>query len=149
MTEHDGYTISTDPGRIDVDAVHAYLRRSYWAEGIPREVVVRSIAGSLCISLHHDGRQVGFARVVTDRATFAYLADVYVLEEHRGRGLAKRLVRELQAHPELAGLRRWVLVTRDAHGLYEGLGFRRLRHPDRYMERVLPEPYKPISKEEA
>ena len=142
MRERDGYTITGDPRRIDVDAVHAYLSRSYWAESIPREIVERSIAGSVCLALLHEDCQVGFARAVTDKATFAYLADVYVLEEHRGRGLAKWLVEELRALPELQGLRRWVLVTRDAQGLYEKLGFRPLAHAERYMEAVRVDPYR-------
>jgi GNAT superfamily N-acetyltransferase len=136
------YTVTTDPARIDIGAVHAYLARSYWAEEIPRAVVERSIAGSLCASLFHGAAQVGFARAVTDRATFAYLADVYVLEEHRGRGLARRLVEELRAHPDLDGIRRWMLVTRDAHGLYEKLGFTSPAHPERFMEAVRRDCYK-------
>ena len=100
--------------------------------------MARSIAGSLCFALLHGGRQVGFARVVTDRATFAYLCDVYVLEEHRGRGLGKWLVEEVRAHPDLQGLRRIVLVTKDAHGLYAGLGFQAPANPAGYMEIVVP-----------
>ncbi len=136
------YAISTDARRIDVDAVHAYLKRSYWAEGIPKELVAKSIAASLSFALIHGERQIGFARVVTDRVTFAYLSDVYVLEEYRGQGLAKWLVTELQTHPELQGLRRWVLVTQDAQGLYGQLGFRPLQHPERYMEIVRANVYK-------
>ena len=130
------FEITTDISRVDVDAVHAYLTRSYWAEGISRAVVAKSIEGSLCFSLFEGGRQIGFARVVTDCATFAYLADVYVLEEYRGRGLGKWLMRELLTHPDLQGLRRFMLVTRDAHGLYEPLGFRSPEDPARYMEIV-------------
>ncbi len=118
------YRVSTDPKRLDLDVIHGCLSRSYWAEGIPREIVDRSIRNSLCFGLLDDDRQVGFARVVTDRATYAYLADVFVLESHRGRGLSKWLLECVLAHPDLQGLRRWQLATRDAHGLYARYGFR-------------------------
>jgi GNAT superfamily N-acetyltransferase len=136
------FEITTDISRVDVDAVHAYLTRSYWAEGIPRAIVAKSIASSLCFSLFEGVRQIGFARVVTDCATFAYLCDVYVLEEYRGRGLGKWLMRELLTHPDLQGVRRFMLVTRDAHGLYEPLGFRSPENPARYMEIVKRDIYK-------
>ncbi len=136
-----GYELVDDPARIDVAAAHAYLARSYWSPGIPYATVARAIANSLCVAVHCDGEQVGLARVVTDRATFAYLADVYVLEAHRGRGLARAMVAHLQAHPELQGLRRWLLMTLDAHGLYESLGWSPLAHPERGMERHFPEIY--------
>jgi ribosomal protein S18 acetylase RimI-like enzyme len=119
-------TITTAPERLDVDAIHAFLTRSYWAEGVTRERVATSLEGSLCFGLFDDERQIGFARVVTDRVTFGYLCDVYVLEEHRGRGLGKRLVEAVRAHPELRELRRLLLKTRDAHGLYEQFGFERV-----------------------
>jgi ubiquinone/menaquinone biosynthesis C-methylase UbiE/GNAT superfamily N-acetyltransferase len=131
-----GFSISTDPRRIDVAAVHAYLSRSYWAEAIPLEIVVRSIAASLCFSLFDSDRQIGFARVVTDRATFAYLCDVYVLEEYQGRGLGTWLMDAVCSHPELQGLRRFSLVTRDAHGLYMKFGFGSVAEPHRHMEIV-------------
>jgi GNAT superfamily N-acetyltransferase len=118
--------ISTERSRQDVDAIHAYLTRSYWAEGITRERVAKSLERSLCFGLFDGARQIGFARVVTDAATFAYLGDVYVLEEYRGSGLGKRLIDAVRAHPDLADLRRFVLWTRDAHGLYEQFGFTRL-----------------------
>jgi GNAT superfamily N-acetyltransferase len=133
--------ISTDPSRFDLDVIHGYLARSYWAAGIPRETVERSIAGSLCFGAFDGNSQIGFARVITDRATFAYLADVFVLEEFRGRGVASKLMEAIVGHPELRGLRRWLLVTRDAHRLYERFGFRPLAHPDRHMEAVLANPY--------
>jgi mannose-6-phosphate isomerase-like protein (cupin superfamily)/GNAT superfamily N-acetyltransferase len=133
-----GIEITTDPGRVDPVAAHAFLRGAYWSEGIPLGIVQRAIAGSVCAAALDDGRQVGFARVVTDRATFAYLCDVYVLESHRGRGLATRLVRALLDHPELQGLRRWVLVTRDAHAVYAPLGFRPLAAPEGYLEITRP-----------
>jgi GNAT superfamily N-acetyltransferase len=129
------YTISTDPAKLDLDVVHGYLTQSYWAQGIPRDVVRRSIAHSIPFGLYHAGRQVGFARWITDHATFAYLGDVFVLEAHRGRGLSKWLMEVAVAHPAVQGQRRWVLLTRDAHGLYRQFGFAALRAPDRYMER--------------
>jgi len=138
---HDGFVISTDPARVDLDAIHRFLTRSYWAPGIPREIVARALANSLCFGLYEGKEQVGFARVISDRATYAYLADVYILETHRGRGLASRLVSFVMAHPELQGLRRWGLVTRDAHGLYRKVGFSELTRPEGYMEIVCPDVY--------
>ena len=137
----EGYELVFDPERIDVRAAHAYLARSYWSPNIPFETVSKAMANSLCVAAFHGGEQVGLARVVTDRATFAYLADVYVLEEHRGRGLAQSMVAWLQAHPELQGLRRWLLMTVDAHGVYEKLGWTPLAHPERGMERHFPDVY--------
>ncbi len=128
------YSISTDPQRFDLDAVHAFLSRSFWAEGIPKALVAKAAANSLCFGLFDGPAQVGFARVVTDRATFAYLCDVYVLESHRGLGLGKWLVQSVMAHPDLQGLRRFQLVTRDAHGLYERHGFAVPANPERQME---------------
>jgi GNAT superfamily N-acetyltransferase len=133
-----GYALTE---RIDAGAAHAYLARSYWSPGIPQATVTKAIANSLCIAVTQGGEQVGFARVVTDRATFAYLADVYVLEEHRGRGLAQAMVGWLQDHPELQGLRRWLLMTVDAHPLYARLGWSALAHPERGMERLFPDVY--------
>jgi GNAT superfamily N-acetyltransferase len=142
-----GYRISTDADAMDLDAIHAYLSSSYWSQGIPRDVVAKAIAGSLCFAILEDDRQVGFARVVTDRATFAYLCDVYVLEEHRGRGLAAWLMETVIAHPHLQGLRRFVLATRDAHRLYERFGFVPLARPEIFMEINRPGIYlsKPIN----
>ena len=128
------YDISTDKSRLQLPAIHAYLTRSYWSPGIPQDVVARAIANSMCFGIYLGGVQVGFARVVTDKASFAYLADVYVLEEHRGQGLSKRLVETIQAHPELQGLRRFMLATRDAHGLYAQFGFNPLARPQSMME---------------
>ena len=128
------YDISTDPSRLQLDAIHAYLTRSYWSPGVPKHLVARGIANSLCFGVYQGASQVGFARVVTDKASFAYLADVYVLEEHRGQGLSKRLVAEILAHPDLQGLRRVLLATADAHGLYAQFGFQGLAAPDRMME---------------
>lgn len=135
------YQISNERARMDVDAIHAFLTRTYWARGIPRATVERAIAHSLCFGVFCEGAQVGFARVVTDRATFAYLADVYLLEAHRGQGLARRLLQAVLAHPELQGLRRWLLVTRDAHPLYRQHGFEPVAHPDRMMEIHRPDAY--------
>jgi GNAT superfamily N-acetyltransferase len=136
--QRENYRISTDPSLFDLDAIHAYLARSYWSEGIPKEIVARAIAGSLCFGLFDGTRQVGFARVISDRATFAYLCDVYVLEEHRGRGLAAWLMEVVISHPDLQGLRRFVLATRDAHGLYAKLGFTPLARPHIFMEIARP-----------
>ena len=135
------YSVSTDPARLDLPAIHAYLSRSYWSPGIPREVVERAAANSLCFGLYRGAEQVGFARVVTDRATFAYLCDVYVLESHRGRGLSKWLMQLVAAHPDLQGLRRFMLGTKDAHGLYAQYGFTPLANPARMMEILKPDVY--------
>ena len=140
-----GYSVSTDPARLDLRAIHSFLStQSYWAKGIPLETVRRALANSLCFGLYEDasGRQIGFARLITDRATFAYLADVYVELEHRGRGLSKQLVREIMAHPEVQGLRRWLLATADAHELYRQFGWNGLSKPERIMERVFPDIYR-------
>src|SRR5690348_5251878 len=117
------YMISTDKHRVDLAVVHGYLTRSYWAEGIPREIVRRSIEHSLVFGVYKGDEQVGFARVISDLATFAYLSDVFILEAYRGQGLSVWLMECIAAHPDLQGLRRWTLFTRDAHGLYEKIGF--------------------------
>ncbi len=136
---HDGYRLSFALEDIDAQAAHAFLRGAYWCEGVPLATVERAVANSLCIALHADGAgQVGFARVVTDRATFAYLCDVYVLAEHRRRGLAAWMIETLLAHTDLQGLRRFMLFTRDAHALYAGQGFEPLATPQRGMEIVRP-----------
>lgn len=132
------FEISTDPARLQVDAIYDYLSRSYWATGRPRDVVIRSLAGSLCFGLYHADRQIGLVRVVTDRATFAYVCDVYVLDAYRGQGLGKWLMQVVTTHPDLQGLRRWSLATRDAHGLYRQFGFQNLAAPDAWMERFNP-----------
>ena len=139
--ERGEYTISTDPARLDLAAIHAFVARSYWSPGIPLEALARAVRGSLCFGLYHKGGQAGFARVITDGATFAYLCDVYVLEEHRGKGLGNWLMEVVVSHPGLQGLRRFVLVTRDAHPLYARFGFRPLAQPERYMEIHRPEVY--------
>lgn len=130
-----GFSISTDPARLDRDFIHRFLASSYWAQGIPRALVDKAIDHSLNFGLYDaEGRQIGFARLITDRATFAYLADVFVDEAERGRGLGKALMAAVTAHPDLQGLRRHLLATRDAHGLYAQFGFRPLTWPDRLME---------------
>ena len=141
--EEDGYTISDDPARLDLDAIYRYLSaESYWAKGLPRTTLERSVAGSLCFAVYYrEAELVGFARVVTDRATFAWLADVFVLPAHRGRGLSKRLMETILAHPDLQGLRRIMLATWDAHGLYRQFGFAPPARPDRLMERYRPDVY--------
>lgn len=137
------YTISDDPARLDFKAMHAYLRRAYWSKEIPLEIVERAARGSLCIGAYDaSGAQVGLVRVISDYATFAYLCDVYVLEEHRGRALSKAMMAMASEHPKLQGLRRWTLVTLDAHGLYEQFGFRAVANPERFMERVVPDIYR-------
>jgi N-acetylglutamate synthase-like GNAT family acetyltransferase len=130
----DGYTTSCDPARLDLDVVHGFLAQSYWAKSIPKALVEKSIQGSLCWGVYHEAKQVGFARVITDKATFAYLCDVFISDEHRGKGLSKALVSAIVAHPDLQGLRRWMLVTIDAHGLYEQFGFKTVSQPERHME---------------
>ena len=134
---HGAYLISDDPARLDVTAIHAYLTRSYWCEGIPLKIVRRSVQNSLCIGAYDaNGTQVGLIRFISDFATFCYVCDVYVLEEHRKHGLAKAMLALANAHPKLQGLRRWNLVTRDAHKLYAQFGFQVPPNPERYMERL-------------
>jgi GNAT superfamily N-acetyltransferase len=137
------YEISSDPARLDIDAIHAYLTRSYWSPGIPRDVVARAVAHSLCFGVYEmaSGKQVGFARVVTDHATFAYLCDVYVLEAHQGHGLGKALMRVFMEHPSVIGARRVMLATRDAHGLYRQYGFGDTTGNTNLMEIVRPDIY--------
>lgn len=137
------FEFSTDPARLQREVIHGYLTRSYWAEGIPREIVDRSLDGSLNFGAYEQGEQIGFARVITDGATFGYLADVFVLESHRGRGVSVLLMEEVMRHPDLAGLRRMLLITRDAHGLYEKFGFVPPARPQGYMERHRPGLYLP------
>ena len=138
----DAYVFTSDTAKVDVALVHRWLsEESYWAKGIPLDVVTRSIANSICFSILHETEgQVGFARVITDRASFAYLADVFVLTPHRGKGLSKKLMKVILAHPDLQGLRRWLLATRDAHALYAQFGFVP-PVPGRLLERVNPKVY--------
>jgi GNAT superfamily N-acetyltransferase len=136
-----GYSISTDNRLLDVDTIHQYLSvESYWAKGIDKEKVQRSIDNSMCFGIYHNKKQIGFARVITDKATFAYIADVFVLDAYRGQGLSKWLMQTILNHTELHGLRRWVLATMDAHGLYKQFGFEPLAIPDRWMNIFTPYP---------
>jgi GNAT superfamily N-acetyltransferase len=147
MAQHatsNEYDVSADRQRLDVTAIHEYLTQSYWSPGIPRAIVERAIEGSLCFGVFHQGAQVGFARVVTDKATFAYLADVYILEPHRGKGLSKRLMQFIFAHPDLQGLRRFMLATKDAHGLYKQFEFTELSNPANFMELHRPHVYRAL-----
>jgi GNAT superfamily N-acetyltransferase len=141
--QRGGITLTTDRERVDVAAVHAWLTSSYWAKDIPLATVRRSIENSLCFTLLEGARLIGFARVITDYATFAYVGDVFVLEAWRGRGLSRWLMECMVAHPELQGFRRWSLLTRDAYGLYAKFGFTPLAKPDRWMERWAPDVYPP------
>ncbi len=136
------YEIDTDRKRLDLAAIHRFLsKESYWAQNRTLEQTLTAIENSQCFGLFYGKQQVGFARVVTDRATFAYIGDVYVIDEHRGKGLSKWLMKVIVEQPDLQGLRRWVLATRDAHGLYEQFEFAPLRHPDRWMEKTAPDSY--------
>jgi GNAT superfamily N-acetyltransferase len=135
------FEIGTDPAQVDLRTVHEFLTNSYWAKGIDLATVRRSILNSLCFGIYHQGRQVGFARIISDRATFAYLADVFFLEPYRGRGLSRWLMECILSHPDLQGLRRWMLATRDAHSLYRQYGFSSLKAPDRWMEIHTPDIY--------
>lgn len=132
--------ISTDPARLDVDAIAEMLTRAYWAKGRPRERTERALANSLVFGMYDGERQIGLARVVTDYAIFAYLCDVFIHEEYRGRSLGKWLMETVLGHPDLQGLRRWTLATNDAHGLYRQFGYETLPHPERWMERFRPFP---------
>src|SRR4030095_15823392 len=129
----DGFTISTEKEKLNIDLIHSFLNRTYWAEGISKEIIRRSIEESLCFGVFENDKQVGFARMITDKATFAYLADVFIVEEYRGRGLSKWLMEVIMSHPDLQGLRRMVLATKDAHGLYRKFGFTPLTNVDRWM----------------
>lgn len=138
--QHNEFTISTDPARLQLGVIHKYLSEdSYWAKGRELEITKRAIENSLCFGIYHGSEQVGFARVITDKATFAWLADVFVLPAYQRKSLSKRLMEAILSHPELQGLRRWVLATKDAHGLYAQYGFTPLKFPERWME--LPAPW--------
>jgi len=140
------YRITTDKNEMDIDAVHHYLSHSYWAENVPKVVVTKAIENSLCFGVllkevSGEENQVGFARLITDYTTFAYLADVYILEEHRGKGLSKQMLKQIIQHPQLQGLRRMMLATRDAHGLYEQFGFTALTDQKMFMQLWKPDVY--------
>jgi GNAT superfamily N-acetyltransferase len=136
------FAISTDVSRLDLPMIHGFLRGSYWAADIPLAVVQRAIEGSLSFGVYRGSTQIGFGRVITDRATFAYIADVFIDEAYRGQGLGQWLMAAISEHPDLQGLRRWMLVTRDAHELYRKVGFRDLRNPASVMERHRPDIYR-------
>jgi len=138
----DDYLISTNKAKIDIGVVHNYLTQSYWAEGISIEVVKRSIENSLCFAIYRQQQLIGFARVISDFATFAYLADVFILPEERGKGLSKWLMEVIVKYPQLQGLRRFTLATKDAHGLYTQFGFKLFDKPERWMHRHDPDVYK-------
>jgi GNAT superfamily N-acetyltransferase len=144
LERRDELELSSDPARLDRALIYRYLaNESYWAAGVPESVIERALDHSLCFGIYRGGTQLAFARAVTDRATFAYLADVFVIAEQRGRGLGKWLVEAIGRHPELQGLRRWLLATRDAHALYAQYGFKPLANPARFMERHDPDVYAP------
>ena len=137
----DKFAITCDPAKQDYAVIAQFLATSYWASGIPSETVAKSLANSLCFGVFDGARQIGFARVISDRATIAYLGDVFILPEYRGLGLAKWLMDCIVSHPDLQGLRRWILATRDAHGLYRKFGFTPLKKPELFMERHDPDVY--------
>ena len=143
----ENFIISTDKSKLDLAVIHKYLStESYWAKNIPLALVQKSIEGSFCFGVYKNDKlnenlQIGFARVITDKATFGYLADVFILEEYRGIGLSKWLVKEIMNHQELQGFRRWMLATRDAHKLYEQFGFTALDKPERIMQMTLTDAY--------
>ena len=136
------YSISTNKEKLDIEYIHQFLSHSYWAENIPFEIVKRSVEGAICFGVYDNNKQIGFARVVTDRATFGYLADVFIDENYRGRGLSKWLMQVILSHPGLQGLRRILLATSDAHGLYTQYGFTPLNNPERWMQVHNPDVYK-------
>jgi GNAT superfamily N-acetyltransferase len=136
---NEGFLISTDKTKLDNEVIWQYLTRSYWFKGVKKPLIEKLIKNSLCFGVYHQNKQIGFARIVSDFGTFAYLADVFILEEYRGRGLSKWLMIEIMNHPDLKGLRRIMLATRDAHGLYAQFGFNKLEYPDRYMEVYYPD----------
>jgi N-acetylglutamate synthase-like GNAT family acetyltransferase len=139
----EGYRITTDKDEFDFKVIHEFIGKSYWAEGIPEKTLIRAINNSLCFAIFSSaGEQIGFARMVTDKATFGYLADVFIIDAHRGKGLSIWLIREILSHPDLQGLRRINLATRDAHDLYKKFGFQELSSPDRIMEILNADVYK-------
>ena len=138
----EGYSISSNYENMDLSVIHEFISQSYWASNIPLATLQTALENSLCFGVFlNPGAQVGFARMITDKATFAYLADVFILPQHRGKGLSKWLMREILEHPQLQGLRRMLLATRDAHGLYEQCGFRALTSPQSFMELWVPDIY--------
>lgn len=142
LVQKDAFRIDTDPQKLDITLIHKFLsEESYWAKNVPYEIVTRAINNSLCFGLYHQDAQIGFARVISDRASFAYLADVFVMPAFRGQGLSKWLVQNILAHPDLQGLRRWMLATSDAHGLYSQFGFTAIANPEPFMHIHNPDIY--------
>ncbi|MBS1598208.1 MAG: GNAT family N-acetyltransferase [Bacteroidetes bacterium] len=142
LAQKDNFFISTDESALDIQYIHGFISQSYWAAGIPLETLQRSIKGSLCFGLYDDEKQIGFARVVSDKATFGYLADVFVDEKYRGKGLGAWMMSVIMSHPDLQGFRNWMLGTRDAHELYKKFGFTQLDQPERIMRKNDPDVYK-------
>lgn len=139
----DGFLLSTDKSKLDIASIHDYLsNRSYWAKGVPFDVVKKAAENSVCFGIYESSRQIGFARVITDTATIGYIGDVFILEDYRGKGLSKWLMECIMKHPELQGLRRWILLTKDAHGLYKKYGFKEPEDFSVYMELKNPNVYK-------
>lgn len=139
----DGFLLSTDKSKLDINTIYDYLsNRSYWANGVPFDVCKKSVENALCFGVYENDKQIGFARVITDKATIAYIGDVFILEDYRGRGLSKWLMECIMKYPELQGLRRWILLTKDAHGLYKKYGFKEPEDFSVYMERRNPDVYK-------
>jgi GNAT superfamily N-acetyltransferase len=136
----DNFTVSTDKSKLNIELIHEFLSKSYWAAGRTREAIERSIKNSLCFGIYNGNDQVGFARVLTDFTVFAYLADVFILEAYRGAGLGKKLIGTILSYPELKTIKRWMLATSDAHGLYSQFGFKGLSQPEKYMELFNPNP---------
>jgi GNAT superfamily N-acetyltransferase len=140
----DGYVISDEKSLLNMNFIHNFLaNESYWAKNIPLEIVEKSVKNSLCFGIYNKGEQIGFARLITDKATFAYLADVFIIPAYRGKGLSKWLIQTIHAHPQLQTLRRWMLATRDAHELYKKFGWTNLPEPERYMHKVNANGYQP------
>jgi GNAT superfamily N-acetyltransferase len=140
--QNGDFTIDTSRDRLKIDVIHDFLsNESYWAQTRTIEQTMKAIENSICFGVYLGDRQIGFARVISDHATFAYIGDVFVIDEFRGRGLSKWLMETIVTHPDLQGLRRWILATRDAHGLYSKYGFEPLRHPERWMELPAPDAY--------
>jgi GNAT superfamily N-acetyltransferase len=142
LAQKDNFYISTDKSKLDIEYIHQFISHSYWAAGIPVEILQKSIEGSVCFGLYDHEKQIGFARVITDKATFGYLADVFVDENYRGKGLGVWLMSIIMSHPELQGFRNWMLGTRDAHNLYKKFGFTSLDQPERIMRKNDPDVYK-------
>ena len=142
LAQKDNFYISTDKSKLDFTYIHQFISKSYWAAGIPVETLQRSIEGSMCFGLYDRGKQIGFARVITDYATFGYLADVFIDENYRGKGLGVWVMSIIMAHPELQGFRNWMLGTKDAHDLYKKFGFTSLDQPERFMRKNDPDVYK-------